>query len=194
MQRDVVLILGKTGSGKTTFLREHLKTATRSLVVDADFCELPGQPCSTLDELLERLESQDAGGAGFFRCIWTPALDELAAPFVVAREYGPILLTLEEADRFPPPAECPEYAEIIARGRHYGVSIAAASLYPFALPAELRRQATRIVSFRQHEPRDIDWLSAVLGEAAEQLPDLPQHAYLDWSPETGAVKKGALSL
>lgn len=191
MQREVRLYLGKTGSGKTHLMRAHMAGLTRFLVLDADFNELPGTAHGTLEGLLDYLEARAPVPGGFFGARYTPRRDEQEIIMEAAKLYGPLTLVLEEADRFARPAESEGYDELIARGRHFGVGIWAASLYPFALPSELRRQATSIYAFRQHEPRDITWLREVMGESADELPHLGQFEYILWTPTDGAKKFGA---
>lgn len=193
-QRDVDLILGKTGSGKTTLARQLISARNRVIIADADYHEYPAKEFLTLDELADYLERNAIGRGSFFRVSYTPYEHEYPFMCDVARIVGNCTLVLEEADRFPDPRYCMEYQEIIARGRHDGVSIMALGLYPALLPSMLRRQATRIISFRQHEPADIEWLAAVMGEAAEQLPNLGDHEYLEWYSGVGEMRPKKLAL
>lgn len=178
-QRQVDLILGKTGSGKTTYARHLIASRSRVIIADADFREYPATTFQTFESLSDYLEKH-AGAGQFFRVAYTPYEDEYPLMCDLARLVGNCTLVLEEADRFPDPRSCIEYQEIITRGRHHRVSIMALGLYPALLPAMLRRQASKIISFRQHEPADIDWLAAVMGETAKQLPALGDHQYLEW--------------
>lgn len=186
MQREIVLVVGQTGSGKTTWTRNYIKNLPRVLVLDADFGEY-GIPCyETFPELVQAVD-----GKSFFRASYTPRQFEMPLMFDLARVLGHCHLVLEEADRLEDPRSFLEYDEAISRGRHFGVSLVGVSLYPAKLPAMLRRQATRLIAFRQIEPRDIDYLAEIIGPAADELPDLPQFSYIDWTPTGGAKIKGA---
>lgn len=60
------------------------------------------------------------------------------------------------------------------------MNILAISTRPSKLPIDYRAQATWIKAFRQHEPRDIDYLAEIMGERAEELPELGPHAFIEW--------------
>lgn len=186
-QREVILVLGKTGSGKTTWARNYIKTLSRVIVAEAGYNEFDIIPCPTFDSLIDKIEKEDKGGRGIFRVSYTPLYHEQPMMFDVARCTKNVHLVIEEADRYDDPRSCEEYDEIISRGRHYGVSIIGISLYPAKIPASLRSQASRVICFRQHEPKDVKYFYDVIGEAADQLPTLGQFEFLDWTP-TGLTK------
>lgn len=189
MQREVVLVLGKTGSGKTTWARRFIQTQTRVIVLDAGFQDYQVRSVSDLSELISVVDKLNVGGSGFFRITYTPRMYESPVIMDLSRVVANCWLVLEEADRMEDPKVNPEYDEIISRGRHYGVSILAVSLYPFKLPADLRRQATRIVCYRMHEPRDLDYLYDIIGEDVSKLPGLKPFHYLDWRAGHGSEIK-----
>lgn len=186
LQRDVVLVLGKTGSGKTTWAKNFIRGLSRVIILDAGFGDYEAEECPDLHTLIEKVEKASNNGRGFFRYSYTPRANESAFIFDLARLVGPCWVVIEEADRLGDARFMPEYDEVISRGRHYGVSLLAISLYPYKLPSDLRRQATRLISFRQHEPRDIDYLYDVIGEDVSRLPELPQYHYLDWKAGIGS--------
>lgn len=184
MQREIVLILGQTGSGKTTWAKGYVQGLTRCIVFDASFGEFPIPSYQNFPDLINAVQ-----GKSFFRASYTPRIFEYPLMFDLARIVGPCHLVLEEADRLDDPRIFPEYDEAISRGRHYGTSLAAISLYPAKLPAMLRRQATRVISFRQIEPRDVDYLGEIIGAGAELLPDLKPFHYVDWKIGEGSTIK-----
>jgi hypothetical protein len=189
MQREVVLVLGKTGSGKTTWARQFIQSQTRVIVLDAGFGDYPAQPVDGLENLILETDRLNSNGSGFFRLSYTPRMNEAPVVMDLSRVVRNCWLVMEEADRFDDPRVCSEYDEIISRGRHYGVSILGISLYPFKLPADLRRQATRIICYRMHEPRDLAYLADIIGEDVEKLPSLEPFHYLDWRAGIGSEIK-----
>lgn len=180
-QRDVILVFGKTGSGKTEWTKHYLQTCHRVLIADADQHGYPAVHFKTFDDLSEYVGKHTAPKS-FFRASYTPYDHEFPCFLDLGRIVSPVHLVLEEADRLPDPSECFEYQEVIVRGRHTGTSLVAVSLYPYLMPKMLRSQATRIIVFRQHEPADIDWLRRVMGDDAHRLSNLGDHEFFDWTP------------
>lgn len=179
LQRDVILVFGKTGSGKSEWIKHFLAQCTRVIIADADQRGYPAVHCDSFDELADYCRKHQRRES-FFRVSYTPYEHEFPVFLDLARIISPVHLVLEEADRFPDPEECFEYQHVVVRGRHSETSLIAASLYPALMPKLLRSQATRVIAFRQHEPADIDWLRRVMGDDAFNLPHLKDHEYLDW--------------
>ncbi len=165
MQRDVVLICGQTGSGKSTYARSVVAGLARAIILDAGFREFEAVHLDSLDDLLSSVESRRGLDdlEAPFRVSYTPLTDEYNLCFRLASAVGNVTLVLEEADRFAE-RDLPAYEEIIARGRHRGVSILAIAPHPYNFPKNLRRQLTRVVSFRQVEESDLDYLADAVGD------------------------------
>ncbi len=181
LQREVVLVFGKTGSGKTEWTKHFLADRQRVIIADADQKGYPAIHFATLDDLINYTKEHQSPRS-FFRISYTPYEHEFPLFLDLARIISPVHLVLEEADRLPDPSECFEYQEIIVRGRHTSTSLVAVSLYPALMPKMLRSQASRIIAFRQHEPADIDWLRRVMGDDAHRLSNLGDHEFFDWTP------------
>jgi len=192
-KRNVRLILGQTGSGKTTLAREYVKSMSRALILDNGFCEFPAVEFLDIQSLHEHLDSHGNAG-GNFRASYTPLRSQIPTLFTWARELGQaeeLTLVLEECDRFPTAESKAHFEELVQRGRHYGVHILGLTTHPYAVDIDLRRQATEIISFRQHEPNDLKWLSAVMTpQALEQIAQLGDYEYIRWTARTGDIEKG----
>lgn len=187
MQREVILIFGQTGSGKTTEAIKIVGNLPRVFVAEANFGEFPCEQFSEYPAVVDRLEKSKCFASNVpFRVSYSPRIAEHPLIFDTAIELRNCSLVLEEADRFDDPRNFPEYDEVITRGRHYGVSIVALGLHPYKIPKELRRQCTALVSFRQIDPSDIDWLREIIGEQADALPSLQAFHKVVWTPATGA--------
>lgn len=194
-QRRVDFILGPTGSGKTWAARQEILKTPRGLVVDADFGEFPTLQFKDLAKLDEYLDGIGAYGNKYvpFRAAYTPRdADEFDIMCQMAYELGPCRLFIEEADRFPDPAATYWYNELLVRGRHSPVDITILALQPFCISKDWRRQATSLITYRQIEPDDIDWLKKLVGPLALKLPelagppDVPPFPRLEWIPGHGA--------
>ena len=191
MQRDVILICGQTGSGKTTYAKSLVADLPRALILDAGFREFEAVHVDALDDFIGGVESR--GGlenlTAPFRIGYTPLSDEYDVCFRLASAAGDVTLVLEEADRFSE-RELPAYEEIIARGRHRGVSILAVAPHPYNFPKNLRRQLTRVVSFRQTEESDLDYLADAVGDDIYRVRDFPPGSFrrFEWTaPGPGRV-------
>lgn len=181
MQREIILVLGQTGSGKTTWAKNYVNTLHRSIILDAGFNEYNAHTVDNFPALVDHVSKRS-----FFRVSYTPLNYEMPLMFDLTRVVGNCHLILEEADRLDDPRQFIEYDEVITRGRHYGISLVGVSLYPAKLPPMLRRQVTRLITFRQIEPRDIDYIAEIIGPIADKLPALEKFSYIDWSPAAGA--------
>lgn len=191
MQTEVILAVGKRGTGKTTWARKFVQDKTRVLVADAGFAEFPFHETSNFSELCTILSR------GFFRVCYTPLSWEwphlLNAAMAAGRDGGPIWLVLEEASRLPSPRACEEYERLLIQGRHYQVNLLALSTRPAHLPPDYRSQATRVIAFRQHEARDLDYLAGIIGnDNAARLPDLTIYRegysdHLEWTDRGGVI-------
>lgn len=191
-QRRMVIVTGQTGSGKSTLAQVYLRNKPRVLIADAGYQEFNAWDFtqSGFESLVEYLKKHQHSSS-FFRASYTPRSSEYPELFDLARLLGPVDFVLEECDRFP---LIPEYEELVARGRHSGVSITALSRFPAAIPIDLRREADRIIAFRHHEPADIEWFKKVIGDAALELPNLGLHEFIEWTRDKGTLPRRKLDL
>lgn len=206
MQRPFIGIIGQTGSGKS-WLANHafVLAEPRVLIAGAGFSEFSCVEAESLSDLIDKLEEKEAFGTSRpFRICYDFPPEEYSEFWRIALALGNCLAVCEESDRY---AEAiydedgarlyagmndKNYREVVYRGRHYGVGVLLIALSPKAIPTEGRRQLTRLISFRQIFPDDVDWMYKVVGETAYELPGLkgppskPPNPYLDWSPASGA--------
>lgn len=209
VQRDIILIYGPNGAGKTTLAAEHIgKDRPRVLIADAGFQEFPAVYHQTFEDVNNYLARIGAypleNGRGTnvpFRVAWTPIPQEYPLIFDAAEGLTNCLLLLEEIDRFGDGREgacCTEYDSIIARGRHYNISILGIGQQPIDTPKNLRRQATQIKTFGLSDPGDVAALSKTVGPKIYNLPPPPEqtdppHPYLHYRRGKGSeivVPKG----
>ncbi len=183
MQTEVILDVGKRGCGKTWWARNFIQNKTRVIVAEAGFGEFGIKCATSFDALIEEVRR------GFFRISYTPLHWEWPHLFDLAmsagKEGGPIWLVLEEASRCPDVRSCEEYDRLLILGRHFNVNLLAISTRPAHLPPDYRSQVTRVVAFRQHEERDLDYLAGIMGDRAFTLPELTGHNLIDWSDKEG---------
>jgi hypothetical protein len=82
----------------------------------------------------------------------------------------------------------PAMANIIAMGRHYRVSILGAARRPREVNRNLTSQSDALLAFRQHEPRDADYLGDVMrSDVPQYLRQLRPFHHLRFLPNFGAL-------
>ncbi len=161
MKRDVILIVGKTGYGKSLWLKLYLRSALRVFAFD---------PAASLDaELLTGdawLDSYDAGkfspGLAFRAMTVYPQDLELVGS--LAHIAGNCTLALEEFSMLHRRGESmPDWlSRLVFLGRHRSVSIVAVAQRAATIPVDVRSQVTRLISFNQSEPDDLLWMRPFL--------------------------------
>lgn len=156
-------------------------------MIDSGFGEYQNSIFNDFGEMIDELKNRDAfiNKEAFFNFSYTPYPDEYDLIFKTAWDLGNLTILLEESDRFD--ETIPSFLEIIVRGRHKGVSIIAVAPHPYNFPKDLRRQLTDIISFRQTEESDLDYLSDAMGPEIYKVRDFPvgSHNRLEWKAGEG---------
>jgi len=70
---------------------------------------------------------------------------------------------------------------IVSAGRHKGIHFYCTSQRASNINPLIRALSTSIVTFKQTEPRDIEWLEAVMGDDAQRVSQLGLHEKMEWS-------------
>lgn len=178
MQRDLAIILGKTGYGKSTWLMNFCKGYKRIFVFDP-FAKFPAQ---YLDDqaLCEAHERGDFSDDKEF-CVGSYRLNDLELLGAFSFMHGKCILVIEECGFvFNKGERIPEWlSEIVFLGRHQQTSIAITAQAPVYIPIDLRSQAHRLISFWLTETRDLDWTEQYFGDRVEEILTLPKFECLD---------------
>jgi len=174
MQRRVILILGKTGSGKSTLAKKIIATYDRVVVFDPLSEYHGGLVVEDFSDLVRYFETQSPDSF-FLVCRFRGStLDETEQIYDYAAracdEIGNLLLVIEEAEMFLNSRNETSYINnLISFGRHKHISILAIGRRPVEIAIRLRAQFTSIFSFRQTEPRDLQYLEAWDFDAGELM-------------------------
>ena len=201
-QKDIREFLGKGGYGKSTLMRKQLANVIpsrrgRVIFFDTNAEDENAQGavlCHTKAELVAAVKE-----TGKFNVCWR---GHLTMPHVEAFEFANrvakaahnCVVVWEEADRYMKAMSVPPIAmELIDAGRHWGVTVFAASRRPQRMPRDLTANASRIMCFHSSDSTVINYLKEFIGEEwAEKLPTLQRYEaishYEDPDQKT-AIKK-----
>jgi DNA helicase HerA-like ATPase len=69
---------------------------------------------------------------------------------------------------------------LATQSRHWDCPLVLVSQRATSIPKTARAQMSRVVSFLQSDPDDVEALRAVIGEKADQVPKLARHEHIDW--------------
>lgn len=108
-----------------------------------------------------------------------------------ARTVGGVVIQCGEVDLIAPnnAGIATEVRHIFQRGRHYGISALVATQRPRDVHRVVTAQSDIICAFRQHEPRDADYLGEVMrSDAVPLLRELRQYEYLRYFPNYGKLE------
>lgn len=175
-QNLILTILGMKGSGKSTLAMEIIRQYPRVLIMDAmgEYDELRGAIVREgPEECIDAILAHQHDRRFLIDCMTLheqDALDILAVAFEVRDQ----LIVLEEASLYCDPHSLPdEIARIVRYGRKRQIDLLVIARRPSEVNRELTAQSDVIVTFRQTEPLDIQYLRARMGPEAERARNLP---------------------
>jgi len=156
MQNNYIIgVLGKKGSGKTEFVISSLEHIKRYIVFDP-LAEYPGVIFDNSNELfvfLDEVREVD------FNIVYRPMEKEDEENFFrIINEIDDYTLIAEEVDFLCDSHNInPELDALTRYGRHFKRNLIWISRNPFEINRFLTRQSDLLVSFRQTEPRDLEY-------------------------------------
>ena len=197
MNREVIIVLGKTGYGKSLWSNMYSSLADRFFVYDpsrtyrADYESneyLDNPESLAYEQKVERITSLPGGleaserGLKHFR-FGTIDPDDVEAMANAAFIAGQNLFAVEETSTVFEKGErrLPDhFKRLVFFGRHRQCSLLFVAQRAMSIPIDIRSQASRIVSFQQHEGDDLSWLYEFYGKDTEIIPYLPKLQCLDY--------------
>jgi hypothetical protein len=179
--REIVLVMGMTGWGKSWWTKLYHQTFSRSLVYDPSMsfpCQKFQPIEDTTAELLDSDEPPQTFNIGFVDG------EECEAAGGLAFCLGNNVLVIEEcATVFEKGLlRMPRWTKRICFfGRHQNCSLVLIAQRPVYIPIDFRSQANRVVTFCQHEGSDTAWLGDFFGrERMQRLPTLEKFSCFDY--------------
>lgn len=173
---EVVLILGKRGSGKTTLAKKMRAGYTRVITLDP-LLQYGGTVVTSFDGFAEIFKNDPPPEKFDIVCRFQSDTDH-DYMFRAVREIGNCMLVVEEAGIFiDPRSQMESFSWLVNYGRHREISMICISRRVPELSIQFRSQINRMITFRQTEPPDLKTLEAY-GFDPVQVSNLPDHEYL----------------
>lgn len=170
---DLTSVIGQSTYGKTVWIKLYTRGRSRGFFYDPT-ATFEVDTWVDLDGLLELDDS------GFFRerkhfriGMYDPdGVDTLAN---IAYRDGNNTLVLEEASTiFTRNQTLPPWMRRhVFLGRHRNVQTVISAQRAATIPIDVRSQSRRVVTFRQEEPADLQWLRAKFGDRAFEASQFP---------------------
>lgn len=177
--RAVVVVVGRTGSGKSFWSRQFSIGWCRRIVFDP-FCSYPGASTVSDVDLIDLHATARDPAVDFAVQFSSPELLPLAAD--VAYSIGDCLLVVEELGVVLEGGRTmPEWLRrMILLGRHREISLLLIAQRAALIPTDARSQCSRFVSFAQSEYVDRDWLKKSFGPTiAGKISELKNYSCVD---------------
>lgn len=186
--REIVLVMGMTGWGKSWWTKLYSRLFPRKLIYDPS-ATFPVDQYRPIEDIVEDLFDSEkkiqAFNWGFIGQDDVP--QAASALFVVENN---MLIVEECATVFEKGlARLPEWGKRHCfYGRHRSCSIVLIAQRPTYIPIDFRSQANRVITFCQHEDADMGWLGGFFGkERMDRMLTIPKFTCFDW--HNGVVKE-----
>jgi len=196
-EREIILVIGKTGHGKTLWTRRYVFSRRRVIILDP-MLEYEGELFDDTGKMLDHVEKERYYQV---RTEWAEDAPDLAkiamAAGLCVKQSKPmphpkcrdVCLVIDEAGRAIPSRTTldPAIEDVIYRGRHKHVSLVNVVQRASTLSIAARSQWTRLISFWQTEDADVKWVQNQAG-AKIDVEHLRPLEYFDITP-LGIKKK-----
>lgn len=176
----ITSIIGQKGSGKSFLTKQIIQEYKRVIVVDNtqeyDGMEIVVGYRSCIKRLMQASSEKK-----FRLSLRAESTEEDLVLLSMAETIENHLLVIEEASRYVSHAMLPKpIAKLIRFGRHKCIN----QIYLARRATELHRDITAnsdiIITFHQHEPRDVKYLTEFMGPRAENAPRLRKYRFIAW--------------
>lgn len=188
VEKKVIIIIGKRGSGKSFLTNKLIETEPRFIVYDT-MSEYERGVVFGAENYNEFLEFWRKTYRSRFRLIYRPLKPDAEIDRVCDLVYdlGNCCFVVEEIDCYCSSNQISDkFAAIIQRGRHKNITLIGVTQRPYGINRLLTAMAKEVYVFNTNEPRDREYLRTLLGQEIEpKLDALKQYEYVHWRDPTG---------
>lgn len=172
-----VTLVGKTGSGKTTFARCALRGVSRLLVLD------PKGTCTWVPEIDRYALRALRKGRSFQARVHALTEAEWDEWMWMAFEAGDLVVYIDEVYGVVPPGRrSVALNALLTRGREFGIGVWSATQRPAWCPLVVLSEAEWLVVFRLQLKEDRKRVASIMGEDVEKI-KLTGHEFLLYNAE-----------
>lgn len=186
--REIVLVMGMTGWGKSWWTKLYSRLFPRKLIYDPS-ATFPVDEYRPIEDIVEDLFDSEKKIESFnWGFIGQDDVPQAASALFVVENN--MLIVEECATVFEKGlARLPDWGKRHCfYGRHRSCSIVLIAQRPTYIPIDFRSQANRVITFCQHEDADMGWLGGFFGkERMDRMLTIPKFTCFDW--HNGIVKE-----
>lgn len=187
MKNEVILITGQRGQGKTTFIKEEISKYDRVVIFDLLGEFVYYDTAYNLKDFFRMLSERKEENF-FVLNYYNPknSEEDFLTICKAMNRMKDVMFVVDEIDYFCTTHSVPrEFDEIVKRGRHQELQLIVATRRPHEIPPIIRSQVSQLITFRQIEPRDIDYLSGIIDLPQDEISTLPKFEFIHWTVEKG---------
>ena len=192
---DIILIFGIQGYGKTQFCKQFLENYSRVVVWDNKGEYQNVIRFTNIVDLDNYLLGKDRFRVGYYPQVGVcnvhgfEAFCEYIHSRIKENNWYDTLFIVEEIWKVCPGKDIPDFFDSIVRmGRNERLHVVCISQRAFDMPTTLRSQSSWVITFRQEEPRDLDYLR-VKSRLLLEANTLDIGEYLEYKPGSIERKK-----
>ena len=186
-EKKITIVIGKRGSGKSYLVKKMIAKEKNLFVWDL-MSEYEQGVIFEQETQAEMIEWWRSHYRRPHRIVYRPLNPNAEIEFIANCIYslGNVTFVVEEIDSVCTTFDMPvAFHSIIQRGRHKNITLIGVTPAPFGIHRNLTRQAKEIYIFNTNEPRDVQYLTNLLGSAiADKIQSLNQYEYVLWQDGT----------